>query len=560
MLRNNGGILNIKMKLVAKRGFNSFDIPINYTSKNSDSYLVSIDITCEDTTDFKLFAIDRTKQDKTSCISSKTSISYSPIYNEIPITKTYSINVLHNNADIKLCFHSMKNTDIEVTNIKTTILDNDVFTLSNDYDNFINKTEYPTWRQLVQDDIHIETPKKSVYPLIETTYSKEEILAMMDVLVTDRLTMGKNVSQFEEYFAKYVGTKYAIMVNSGSSANLLSMAVATNPSRKNFLKPGDKVIVPNVCWSTSVFPILQMNLVPVFVDVNPQTLNMDIHHLKSIMTSEIKGIVAVHILGNSTDMDELMKIVKDNNLFLMEDTCESLGSTYNNQYLGTFGDFGSYSFYYSHHITTVEGGMVVCNNDEDYELLKCIRAHGWTRYLKDKVEIENEYSDIDPRFLFVNTGYNLRPMETQGAMGIIQLKKLNEKNRNRVTNYKNITINLLNDNRNKGYFSVPSATNNCSPAWFCMPMIMSSDISHLYKKFLSYLTENGVENRPIVTGNFTRQPVCKKFIEDTVNPEVFIGAEILHKQAFFIGLPCEEMRQDRVENLIDIIFNFDFNQ
>ena len=548
------------MKLVAKRGFNSFDIPINYTTENSDSYHVSIDITCEDTTDFKLFAIDKTKQDKATCISSKTSISYSPIYNEIPTTKTYSINMLHNNADIKLCFHSMKNTEIEVTNIKITTPDNDIFTLSNDYDNFINKTEYPTWRQLVKDDIHIETQKSSVYPLIETTYNKEEILAMMDVLVTDRLTMGKNVSHFEEEFCKICRDKIRYYGKLGSSANLLSMAVATNPSRKNFLKPGDKVIVPNVCWSTSVFPIIQMKLTPVFVDVDPYTLNMDINHLKSIMNPEIKGIVAVHILGNSTNMDELMKIVKDNNLFLMEDTCESLGSTYNNQYLGTFGDFGSYSFYYSHHITTIEGGMVVCNNDEDYELLKCIRAHGWTRYLKDRVELENQHSDIDPRFLFVNTGYNLRPMETQGAMGIIQLKKLDEKNRNRITNYKNISTNLLDDKRNNDYLSVPKATNKCCPAWFCMPLIMSPKVCHLYKKFLSYLTENDVENRPIVTGNFARQPVCKKFIEDTVDPAVFVGAEILHKQAFFIGLPCEEMTQDRVENLIDIIFNFDFNQ
>ena len=255
-----------------------------------------------------------------------------------------------------------------------------------------------------------------------------------------------------------------------------------------------------------------------------------------------------------------MKIVKENNLFLLEDTCESLGSTYNNKVLGTFGDFGSYSFYYSHHITTVEGGMVVCNNDADYELLKCIRAHGWTRYLKDKELIENTHADIDPRFLFVNTGYNLRPMETQGAMGIIQLKKLDEKNKNRVTNYNNISNKLLSDNRNKGYFSVPTATNNCSPAWFCMPMIMSSETCHLYKEFLSYLTEKGVENRPIVTGNFSRQPVCKKFIKDSIDPDTFVGAEILHKQSFFIGLPCEEMTSDRVEKLINIIFDFDFSQ
>ena len=546
------------MKLLVKRGFNSFDVPVEYTSDCSAT--VTLDITCQERLDFKLFAIECTNENECKCVSSETSVSYVPVYNEIPITQTYSINVTRNNAAIKLCVHSYKNVDIEITNIKTTNSDKEDFQLATDYNAFINKNEYPTWRDLVRDDINIKKHDIDKYPLIESTYNKDEILAMMDVLITDKLTMGENVSNFEKDFAEYVGSKYAIMVNSGSSANLLSMAVASNPYRKKYLKPGDKVIVPNVCWSTSVFPILQMNLVPVFVDVDPQTLNMDIKHLKSIMTPDIKGIVAVHILGNSTDMDELMKIVNDNNLFLMEDTCESLGSTYNNKILGTFGDFGSYSFYYSHHITTVEGGMVVCNNDEDYELLKCIRAHGWTRYLKDKVEIENQHNDIDSRFLFVNTGYNLRPMETQGAMGIIQLKKLDEKNKNRVTNYNNISSRLISDNRNKGYFSVPTATNNCSPAWFCMPMIMSSKTCHLYKEFLSYLTQNGVENRPIVTGNFARQPVCKKFIEDSIDPTTFIGAEILHKQSFFIGLPCEEMTNDRVNNLINIIFDFDFNQ
>ena len=552
-------IINIMMRLDAKRGFNSIEIPTEHNGEGV--HTIIIDISCQVSTDFKLFAIDSSEtENKDKCVSSDTSVSYSPIYNEVPATKTYSIDVLHENVVILLCFHSPKNTQVEVTNIQKRHLSKCEFPLSNDYNTFISKKEYPTWRDLVQDDITIKKHDSNVYPLIESTYNKDEILAMIDVLITDKLTMGENVSNFEKDFAKYVGSKYAIMVNSGSSANLLSMAVATNPYRKNHLKPGDKVIVPNVCWSTSVFPIIQMNLVPVFVDVDPQTLNMDINHLKSIMCPEIKGIVAVHILGNSTNMNELMKIVKDNNLFLLEDTCESLGSTYNNKVLGTFGDFGSYSFYYSHHITTVEGGMVVCNNDADYELLKCIRAHGWTRYLKDKELIENTHTDIDPRFLFVNTGYNLRPMETQGAMGIIQLKKLDEKNRNRILNYEHISNKLMSDERNRNYFSVPVATENCSPAWFCMPMIMSSDICHLYKEFLSYLTEKGVENRPIVTGNFSRQPVCKKFIEDSIDPATFIGAEILHKQSFFIGLPCEEMTSDRVEKLINIIFEFDFSQ
>lgn len=380
---------------------------------------------------------------------------------------------------------------------------------------------------------------------------------MMKTLTTNKLTMGNNVLKFEEKFAEYVGSKYAVMVNSGSSANLLSMAVATNYLRKNRLFPGDKVIVSNICWSTSVWPIIQMNLKPVFVDVDYKTMNIDIEDLKRKITPDIKGIVAVHILGNSTNMRQLMEIVKDNNLFLMEDTCESLGSKYGDKVLGTFGDFGTYSFYYSHHITTVEGGMVVCNKEEDYELLKCLRAHGWTRYLKNKKDLEEKYKDVDPRFLFVNVGYNLRPMETQASMGLVQLRKLYLKNTNRILNHKNITGRIISDPRNKNIFSTPIASENCSPAWFALPFILNEKLEFHYNNFLSYLTDKKVENRPIVTGNFARQPIFQ-FLDLNINPEEYKGSEILHKRGFFIGLPCEKMSEERINKLVDIFFNYDF--
>jgi len=278
--------------------------------------------------------------------------------------------------------------------------------------------------------------------------------------------MGNKVELFEKEFAKYIGSKYAVMVNSGSSANLLSMAVATNYLRSNKLNIGDKILIPAICWSTSVWPIIQMGLIPVFVDIDPLTLNMDINDCKKKITKEVKGIVSVHILGNCTNMDELMKIVRQHNLFLMEDTCESLGSKYKNKYLGTFGDFGTYSFYYSHHITTIEGGMVTCNSDEDYELLKCLRSHGWSRHCKNKEKYEKENPDIDPRFLFINVGYNLRPMEIQGAMGLIQLAKLEQKNNCRNQNHLLIVDKIINDPRNKNYITTVKKMDNLSIAWF----------------------------------------------------------------------------------------------
>jgi len=531
-----------------KRGYNQIKIE-SCTFNENVTY--NVNIVSENYLDIKIVAIDNN-----NVVSSDTDINIQNWYNEISVRKEYSINIMNSNCDIYVCFHARSNgfLPIEDSNYNNSTNNISLFNL----EKFKNTKLFPTWQELVYEEINMDYSNGYEYPLIESTYDKEEIITMMETLTTNKLTMGENVVNFEKDFAKYVGSKYAVMVNSGSSANLLSMAVATNYLRRNRLHPGDKVIVPNICWSTSVWPIIQMNLQPVFVDVNPLTMNMDIEDLKQKMTPEIKGIIAVHILGNSTDMDELMKIVKDNNLFLMEDTCESLGSKYDDTILGTFGDFGTYSFYYSHHITTIEGGMVVCNDEEDYELLLCLRAHGWTRYLKNKKELEETYKDVDPRFLFVNVGYNLRPMETQASMGIVQLKKLDSKNNNRIYNHKNITERIINDPRNKDIFVTPHASTKCVPAWFALPFIINEKYLKHYKPFMEHLSKNKVENRPIITGNFARQPIFK-FLKLDINPEEYKGAEVLHKRAFFIGLACEQMSEDRVTQLIDIFYSYDFN-
>ena len=268
--------------------------------------------------------------------------------------------------------------------------------------------------------------KEIDYPLSNKTYNHEEINAMIDVLKNDKLTMGEKVKEFEQNFANYVNAKYAVFVNSGSSANLLALSCITNFRFNNRLKSGDKIIVPTVCWSTSVWPILQNNLVPVFVDINQNTLNADIDKIQALLEtdSSIKAIMAVHILGNSTNMNRLMELKEKHNLLLIEDTCESLGSTYNNKFLGTFGECGTFSFYFSHHITTIEGGMIVCNDYNIYNILKCLRAHGWTRDVDLSLYEDCKDITLNDRFCFINLGYNLRPMETQAAMGIVQLTKL----------------------------------------------------------------------------------------------------------------------------------------
>jgi len=392
---------------------------------------------------------------------------------------------------------------------------------------------------------------KNNFPLGQDVHDADDITKMIGTLLSEKFTMGEQVEKFEKMFAEYMGVKYAVMVNSGSSANLLALSALTN-YKCNKLNPGDEVLVPAVCWSTSVFPIIQCNLKPIFVDVDPKTLNIDLDDLKNKITNKTKAIMLVHVLGNSTNMEKLMEIMNKHNLILIEDTCESLGSTYNNQYLGTFGCMGTYSFYYSHHITCVEGGMVITNDDQYYELVKCLRAHGWTRSMKDKEQIHKEFSDIDPRFTFVNLGYNVRPMEIQGTMGISQLHKLKSKNDNRKINYNNIKGKIEGDPRNK-FLSFPKEIEGGDIAWFGITLFLDEGIK--LSEYLDYLTNNKVENRPIITGNMIRQPVIKDLYPD-LNPLDFKGAEYCHFRGCFIGLPSSLMSDDLVVELVDILLNY----
>lgn len=389
------------------------------------------------------------------------------------------------------------------------------------------------------------------FPLGQDVHDSDDITKMIGTLLSEKFTMGEQVEKFEKMFAEYMGVKYAIMVNSGSSANLLALSALTN-YKCNKLSPGDEVLVPAVCWSTSVFPIIQCNLKPIFVDVDPKTLNIDLDDLKNKITNKTKAIMLVHVLGNSTDMEKLMEIINEHNLILVEDTCESLGSTYSNQYLGTFGCMGTYSFYYSHHITCVEGGMVITNDDQYYELVKCLRAHGWTRSLKNKEQIHAEHPDVDPRFTFVNLGYNVRPMEIQGTMGISQLDKLKSKNDNRKLNYKNIKGKIENDPRCK-FLSFPQEIEKGDIAWFGVTLFLDEGIK--LSEYLDYLTKNGVENRPIITGNMVRQPVIKDLYPE-LNPSDFKGAERCHYRGLFIGLPSSLMPDELVQELVDVLLGY----
>jgi len=391
--------------------------------------------------------------------------------------------------------------------------------------------------------------KKNSYKLLDNAFSSEDILAGTKVLISRQITMSSIVRKFELEFAKFVGSKYAVMVNSGSSANLLSVFAACNPLRKNRFNLGDEAIIPALCWSTSLWPLVQAGLKPVFVDIDVDTLNIDVDALIGKITSKTKVIMMVHVLGNSSDIEKIKNICLKKKIILIEDTCESLGSKFKKKYLGTYGDFGTYSFYYSHQITCGEGGAVTCNSIDDYKLLYSLRAHGWARgpnQLKKKSPILKK---LDSRFIFINSGFNLRPTEVSAAMALSQLKRLKKFIKNRSINREKIIQKLLKSKKWNNQFSFLKASNYVEPSWFGLPVLIDKKYVSIKKKFTTYLEKIGIENRPIISGNFLNQPCSKLY---NLNPKnfKFKNAQEVESRGFFIGLHTQPISNQQL-NLIE---------
>lgn len=345
-------------------------------------------------------------------------------------------------------------------------------------------------------------------PLNASTFGAEEIEAAIEVLRSGRVTMGERCTQFETTFADYLGGGEAVFVNSGSSANLLIFFALANyavprPEGKRNWFPGCEVIVPAVTWSTTLWPIVQAGGIPVLVDSDPCTLQMEPAAMRAALSDKTVAVCAVHVLGNTVNMDEVRDFAGSHGLWVIEDTCEALGSRFRGNLAGTFGDLASFSFYFSHHITTVEGGMIVTRNAEMAELLRCLRAHGWTRDLRQRAQLEKRYADIDPGYLFVNTGFNVRPTEINAAFGLVQLGKLPRFNQRRkqIASYWDQSLRPL---AVEGVLHSIRATENADVAWFGYPVVCRD--RRVRDELREILTANGIENRPIICGNMARQP------------------------------------------------------
>ena len=368
------------------------------------------------------------------------------------------------------------------------------------------------------------------YPLATATWDGAEYQALQDVIASGMFTMGPKVAQFERDFASYIGSKYAVMVNSGSSANLL-MVAALFYTKNSHLKlyPGDEVIVPAVSWSTTYYPLYQYGLKIKFVDIDLQTLNYDLDQLRLAVTDKTRAIMAVNLLGNPNDFSAIQNIIGLRDIVLMEDNCESLGAEFKGKKAGTFGIMGSFSSFFSHHISTMEGGLIVTDDEELYHILLSLRAHGWTRNLpKENLVCDTKSDDpFEESFRFVLPGYNVRPLEMSGALGIEQLKKLPHLIAERRKNGA-----LLQDAlENHPELLIQSEIGDSS--WFGFSLVIKPGSAWTRKELVKKLTDLGFECRPIVTGNFSKNEVVKYFDSEVYGH--LKNAEYVDQNGLFIG-------------------------
>lgn len=370
------------------------------------------------------------------------------------------------------------------------------------------------------------------YKLATSTWDDMEIKAIHEVIESDHYTMGPRVENYERNFADFFGANFAVMTSSGSTANLLAVA-ALFFSKKYFLNRGDEVIVPAVSWSTTYFPLQQYGLKLKFVDIDLETLNYDLIELKSAVSDSTKAIFAVNLLGNPNDFSQIKKIIGDRDLILIEDNCESLGSQFENKFTGSFGLMGTFSSFFSHHISTMEGGMVITDDEELYHILLCLRAHGWTRNLPRENHVSNKSEDLfTESFRFVLPGYNVRPLEMSGAIGIEQLKKLPKLLTQRRNNAEYFLQEFSSDDR----FILQKETGVSS--WFGFSLILREGER---KTLINLLDEHKIETRPIVTGNFTKNTVMQHFDYQIHNN--LINADIIDSQGFFLGNSHEDLTE-----------------
>ena len=379
---------------------------------------------------------------------------------------------------------------------------------------------YPNYKPFI--------PGETKIPLNIPTYGPEEVLEALDSLLSGWVTCGKKVERFEKLWAEYIGVKYAVMTNSGSSANLLALSCLG-------LQPGDEVITPALTWATTVFPIAQVGAVPVLVDVNLDDYNISVEAVERAITPRTRAIMPVHLLGNPCDMGGLTNFGAKSSSYwkavpILEDACEAHGALYGGQKVGSLAHLGAFSFFFSHHISTIEGGMVVTNHRIWAEQCRSLRAFGWAREMRDYSQMGQQHPGIDPRFLFLHAGYNFRPTEIQGAFGIHQLPRLEGFIEHRRENaaYWGMELAEFSD-----YLQLQEERPGTRHAWFAYPVMVTPNAPFSRDDLVKHLEACGLETRPIEAGNIAVQPAMRHINHRVSGP--LTNAQYIHDNAFFFG-------------------------
>ena len=375
---------------------------------------------------------------------------------------------------------------------------------------------------------------------------REDVDCLIDFLKQEpipRLTNGPKVIEFEEKWSKWLGVEHSVLVNSGTAANELTMLAL-----KYKYPEGGEIIVPPLTWISDINSVLFAEFNPVFVDINFKNLSFDLDKLEEAITEKTKAIFVTHVLGLNALSERLLKICEDNDILLIEDVCESHGVTYNDAKVGSIGFASNFSFYFAHHMSTIEGGIISTNDDNFYQLCRSLRSHGMVREFTDEKLIEKyetENDDLSKDFIFIGPAHNFRSTEINAVLGLCQLKKLDSNNQIRIDNFKYFVDNLKSDK----FYTDFEMDGQCNYAFILIMKDADYELRHLIETMMDY---NGIEFRRGLSGggNQLRQPFFKSKFE--ISYDEFPNVEHIHNFSWYIG-NYPTLEREKLDNLIRLL-------
>lgn len=373
-------------------------------------------------------------------------------------------------------------------------------------------------------------------------FDEKEMVAMTDSVLDFWLTLGRYAQEFETNFSKHLKVGHAIVTNSGSSANLLAVSALMSGQLEGRIKRGSEVITPASTFPTTINPVFQNNLIPVLLDVELGTYNLNAGSMEDAITKKTRLIMLPHTLGNPNDMKTVMDIAEDHNLYVIEDSCDALGSMYGGRMVGTFGDIGTFSFYPAHHITMGEGGALTTDSGDLERIIRSIRDWGRACYCKpgetspkgacgNRLNFRINGITYDHRYVYTNIGYNLKPTDIQCAMGVEQLKKLQYFTRKRRENFRRL-YRLF--SRYEDFFILPKSLPKARPSWFAFPLTLKEDCGFTRESLTSWYEGNNIETRLLFAGNIASQPAYRD-VKYRISGSLR-NSEIVMRNTFFIGV------------------------